>query len=104
MPKASPSVLPRSFAVGSFIRCSTSAGRTRSPLSARPSPRWNRAQRSWSATEDARPPPGLRHRGPLHSRAMDSLPSLPRLCPTANRRVMTSTGAKKLCNSFQRLE
>jgi hypothetical protein len=25
----------------------------------RPSPSWNRAQRSWSATEDARPPAGV---------------------------------------------
>jgi hypothetical protein len=99
MPRASPSVLPRSATVGSFIRCSISAGRTCVPLSARPSPRWNLAQRSWSPTEEAMPPPGLRQRGPLHSRATESVPSSPGLWPTANRLVMASSGVKKLWDS-----
>jgi hypothetical protein len=99
MPMASPRLLPRNATVGCRIRRSTSAGSTLVPSSARPSPRWNRAQRSWSATEDARPPPGFSPRQRRHSRATDSVPSWSRLWPTANRRVMTSSRAKKLCSS-----
>jgi len=72
---SSPRLLPRNATVGSCIRASSSAGRTRSPLCARPSPRWNRAQPSWSAAEDTRPPPGCSPRQRRHSRATWRLPS-----------------------------
>ena len=50
-------------------------------------------------TEEARPPPGLSPRERRHSRATVSAPSAPRLCPTANRRVMMSSRAKKVSDS-----
>ena len=49
-----------------------------------------------SAAEDAMPPPGLSPRERRHSRPTDSVPSSPRLCPTANRLVMMSSRSKKL--------
>ena len=67
MPMASPRLLPRSAVVGSRICRSTSAGSTSGP----PGPRWNRAQRSMSAAEDAMPPPGLSPRERRHSRPID---------------------------------
>lgn len=45
--------------VGCFIRSSDALGRRHSPRSARPSPRLNLAQRSWSATDETMPPLGV---------------------------------------------
>ena len=42
------------------------------------------------------PPPGLSPRERRHSRPIDSVPSSPRLWPTANRLVMMSSRSKKL--------